>query len=331
MMTTEKHGLRAAYFGRNLTDDAAVTANAYVNEAANTLKLDGKIEQYMLFSCFDNEETQIIQMEEAAAKGFDVFLIDPCSSRVLACAAQLMAEQRILFAAEISDLYAHPSVLGISCSTTRSDQAAANYVCNKAANSGSPAAAIILTSPNSFGRAKRDIFLQTLEQYPEITVIADQQYTSVEEAASLLRNIYPAFAALEENTIPIILCDRLDSRLLLFILDLFPNLPMFALSDRIDFLTSLLQFAGDEGKVPFTFAAVNSAADLPSLALKIAVQAASGDSFAPDSVVNGQLLIDTYYLLTDEEFSASSSVLSTADETYIATGILHNPLSEIFD
>ena len=98
----------------------------------------------------------------------------------------------------------------------------------------------------------------------------------------------------------------------------------------MDFLNTLLSFADSDGKVPIKFAAVNSPVDMPSTAMKIAVKLAQGEELNP-SVMNGStLVIDTYFLLTDEEFDSSSTTLRISDENYIATNILRNYLSEIF-
>ena len=329
MMQNEKNGLWAAYFGRNLKDDESITSNNYVKQAANALKQQGDIEKYMLFSCNDDPDTQISQLEAAAANGFDVFLIDPCNTEVLECAAKLLEDNRIAAAIEISDKYSHPDIFGVTCSTARSDLAATEYICAAAAER-SNVGVIVLTSKSSFGESKRSIFLQVLEKYPDLNVVCDKQYSSFDEASQIISDTFQKNPALQKESVPVVLCDRLDSRLFMFILNQTTIAPIFGLSDRLDFLNSLLVFSNEDGKVPFTFAAVNSPIDMPATAMKIAVKLAQGATPKPNAIADGSFVIDTYFLLTDQEFDSSSTTLKISDANYIATNILRDYLSEIF-
>ncbi|MBQ9937908.1 MAG: hypothetical protein IJO96_00080 [Oscillospiraceae bacterium] len=330
MMQAEKNGLRAAYFGRNLSESECILSNDYVIQSATALKQSGDIERYMLFSCGDDPDVQISQLEAAAENGFDVFLIDPCSPDVLKHAAQMLEEGRIAAAVEISDRYSHRGILDVSCSTERSDLAATEYICNAAAEDGRTVNVIMLTSDSKFGNDKRNIFLHTLESYPQFNVICDKKYSTYEDACDIILSAFQKISLSDDSILPVVLCDRIDSRLFMFTLRQTHVAPMFALSDRMDFLNTMLSFADSDGKVPIKFAAVNSPVDMPSTAMKIAVKLAQGEELDP-SVMNGStLVIDTYFLLTDEEFDSSSTTLRISDENYIATNILRNYLSEIF-
>ena len=333
MMSAEKSGVWAAYFGRGTTGQDDLTARNYVISAAAQLKKSGRLERYMLFSCDGNVSTQIAQMKRAAEDGYDAFLIDPCDIEALEYAKQLAEEGKIAFAAEFSEEYSLDGVLGIECSTFRSDLAAANYICS-AADPDKRACAVIITAQNAFGAAKRDAFVQTLAEYPDITVAADLSYRAGEAPAGTFDRALEEVLLLEPELSGggcelIVLCDRIDGALLEHILASSPVTPLLAVSDRIDFLEGI-SAAAQNGVYP-KFAIVNSPADLPAIALNILVRAASGESFRPSAVADGRIVIDINFSMTDEFFRSGQAMLGIADDQYIATGIMQDVVSGIFE
>ena len=333
MMSAEKGGIWAAYFGRSTTGQDDLTARNYVISAAAQLKKSGRLERYMLFCCDGNVSTQIAQMKRAAEDGYDAFLIDPCDIEALEYAKQLAKEGKIAFAAEFSEEYSLDGVLGIECSTFRSDLAAAGYICS-AADPDKRACAVMITAQNAFGAAKREAFVQTLAEYPDITVAADLSYRDGDDTSEVFDRALAEAMLLEPELSGggcelIVLCDRIDGALMEHILASSPVTPLLAVSDRIDFLEGI-SVAAQNGVYP-KFAVVNSPADLPAIALNILVRAASGESFRPSAVEDGRIVIDINFSMTDEFFRSGQAMLGIADDQYIATGIMQDVVSGIFE
>ncbi len=332
MLQSEKQGLWVAYFGRELSGEDSRTAYAYVRAAAAELQSDGSIERYFFFNCENDAAEQRAQMERAAGSGCDVFLIDPCGLSALEYAGELVGSGRIKVAFELSDEFSCEGVYGMSCSTAGSDMAAADHIC-AAADPKKQRCAIMLTSEGTFGESKRFAFASVLADYPQIELVADERYSSAEEAE---QRLLEAFEALGEREEPfsgetgelLIFCDRLTVELIGLIAENAPAPPLLTATDRLDAVGLAAGLLG-AGELK-SFAAVNSPEDLPAIALKTAVRAAAGDELRPSALENGEIKIEIVYTVTDGSLSPGSTVFGIADDTYIATGILQDVVSALF-